>query len=49
KKIGSVLYPVVISRPDIVKNYEILAEYMAKPYLNYMNIVNHLILFIYRT
>ncbi|PLB44675.1 hypothetical protein P170DRAFT_368362, partial [Aspergillus steynii IBT 23096] len=49
KKISLVLYPAVISRPDIIKSCEILAEYVAKFYLNYINTVNYLILFIYRT
>ncbi|PLB51768.1 hypothetical protein P170DRAFT_348934, partial [Aspergillus steynii IBT 23096] len=49
KKISLILYPIIISRLDIIKSYKILAKYMAKPYLNYIHIANHLILFIYGT
>ncbi|PLB49932.1 hypothetical protein P170DRAFT_356033, partial [Aspergillus steynii IBT 23096] len=48
-KISLILYPIVIFKLDIIKNYEILIKHIVKSYLNYINTVNHLILFIYRT
>ena len=49
QKIGSILYPAIISRPDIAKSCELLAEHMTKPYPNHMNAANHLIAFLYGT
>jgi hypothetical protein len=49
KKVGSVCYSAVISRPDIVKTVSKLAEYLINPESAHIAAVNHLIRYLYET
>jgi hypothetical protein len=49
KKVGSVCYPAVISRPDIAKAASKLAEHLVNPGPAHLTAVDHLIKYLYGT